>query len=368
MHHLCLVSDQPMPNFLPVLSEELKPGSVTLAVSPQKERQADALRREFESLNIDVRDNLAIADANDIAGIEKTIVDWLDHHEGEDVVLNLTGGTKPMAIAAQEAFRMADKPAFYVDIASDKALFLDVGRPPVQLSNQPTLGQFFRINGTTVASREETMEIPNRRWRELCVTLAGDIKRWAPSLALLNKCAMECEQDDVLNHARPQEASWTPCWDKLVTELYGNELVRGNGPELQFKSEEARAFCGGVWLEHYTFETIRRVIPECRNRAWRNIRIERDGAENELDAAFLSGNTLYIVECKTRNMRRVGVADNAIYKLAILSLRSGLRAKGVLVSANEVRPADKERAKALGIKVFDNLTCLEDSFRVLARR
>lgn len=368
MHHVCLISDQPMPNFLPVLSGELRPDAVTFVVSPQKERQAETLRRELENLNIDVRGNLAIADPNDIPGIESAIIDWLDAHKGEDVVLNLTGGTKPMAIAAQEAFRMADKPAFYIDIASDRAIFLDAGRPPVQLSNQPTLGQFFRINGTTVVSREETMEIPNRKWRELCATLAADMRRWAPSLALLNKCAMECDQDEVLNHARPQEASWTPCWDELVTELYGNELVRGNGPDLQFKSEEARAFCGGIWLEHYTFEAIRRVVPESKNRVWRNIRIERDGGNNELDAAFLFGNTLYIVECKTRNMKRVGVADNAIYKLAVLSLRSGLRAKGILVSANEVRPADKERAKALGIQVFDNLTRLEDAFRILLRR
>ena len=53
------------------------------------------------------------------------------------------------------------------------------------------------------------------------------------------------------------------------------------------------------------------------------------------------------------------IADNAVYKLAQLSSKMGLRAKGVLVSAHDVRRSDKDRARAYNVEVFDWLPDLE---------
>ncbi|MBR1837005.1 MAG: DUF1887 family protein [Kiritimatiellae bacterium] len=365
MHQLLLVSDQPMPNFLPLLSEELKPHAVTLAVSPQMQRKADALKSEVGALGIRTEDDLLLADPSDIAAIENSVCNWLDAHAGEDVALNLTGGTKPMSIAAQEAFRMAGKPAFYVDIRTDRASFVDPGHDPIALSRQPTLGQFFRINGTAVDSREQALSLPNPKWATLAETFAGDIAHWQKPLGCLARLATEAEQERRLECGRPREADGVERWDELLVELYGNELTRTNDGRLAFRSSDARRFCQGQWFEHLVFSRLRsRSFGP--NRLWRNVKLTGTGDEtNELDVAALYRNTLFIVECKARNMTQDGVVDNAVYKLAELAHRSGLRAKGILASARPVRDADKRRANAYGIAVFDNPATLDAQFRRL---
>ena len=87
------------------------------------------------------------------------------------------------------------------------------------------------------------------------------------------------------------------------------------------------------------------------------------GNENELDAVLLHNNTCYVIEDKTKNMSRKGVADDAIYKLAQLSSKMGLRAKGILVSALSVRQADKDRARTYGVEIMDWLPDLKAAFK-----
>jgi hypothetical protein len=327
--------------------------------------KADALRAEFAALGIPVGDDIPIGDPSDIAAITSSFVAWIDAHAGEDIVLNLTGGTKPMSIAAQEAFRMAGKPAFYVDIRTDRASFIEPGRAPVPLVNQPTLGQFFRINGTSVESHETSVALSNAKWSTLAETFAADIVRWQAPLGYLSKLASEAEQDGRLECGRPREADTVDRWDELLEELYGNELTRSLDGKLAFRSSDARAFCQGIWFEHLVFSRLR-ARPFDGKRLWRNVKLLGAGDEsNELDVAALYRNTLYIVECKARNMTRDGVVDAAVYKLAELARRSGLRAKGFLASARPVRDADKRRAAAYDIEVFDNPAMLDAQFRRL---
>jgi hypothetical protein len=66
-------------------------------------------------------------------------------------------------------------------------------------------------------------------------------------------------------------------------------------------------------------------------------------------------------------MKREGIADAAVYKLAQLSSKIGLRAKGILISALSVRSADKERARAYGVEIIDWLPSLENEFKRILR-
>jgi hypothetical protein len=67
-----------------------------------------------------------------------------------------------------------------------------------------------------------------------------------------------------------------------------------------------------------------------------------------------------VIEDKTRNMNREGVADSAVYKLSQLSSQMGIRVKGILVSALGVRSVDKDRARTYGVEVIDWLPDLKN--------
>jgi hypothetical protein len=153
--------------------------------------------------------------------------------------------------------------------------------------------------------------------------------------------------------------------------LHVDELVRykKNGRDEDFCSAEARRFCNGIWLEHYVFEKLKSMGFD-KKHALMNVKIsDARGNFNELDAVVLHNNICYVIEDKTRNMKRDGVADSAVYKLAQLSSKMGLKARGILVSALDVRSVDEERARAYNVDVIDWLPRIEEEFnRIFKKR
>lgn len=370
MNHVLLVSDQPMPNFLPVLNRELKPDKVTLVVSSKMRSRAEWLKTEIAKHQVAILPDIDIGDnTSDIRAIEDALMGWVSANEPlfAESVLNVTGGTKPMAIAAQEVFRMGDRPVFYVDIATDLVMWVNGDNGNVALSNQPNLTQFLGLHGITVTSGDFKSVVENEKWRHFYSEIASDPRKWALPVRALNRLASLAEEDGTRDFAVSASDLALPGWMEMDTMLHDDELVEyvKGGRREAFCSSAARRFCNGVWLEHYVFETLKSFEFDKRH-ALMNVEIrDSKGNRNELDAIILHGNVCYVFEDKTKNMRRGNIADNAVYKLAQLSSTMGLRTRGVLVSALDVRPVDKDRARAYGVEVFDWLPDLRGNLQRL---
>ena len=204
-HHLCLVSDQPMPNYLPIKAQEIKPSKVTLAVTAQKQTQGERLREELTRHGIQV-DLLDLgADAASFDELQNKLLVWVSEHETEDIVLNVTGGTKAMAITAQEVFRMAGKPVFYVDVASDKVWWLDssLNNPnwivKCSISEPITTPTYLSLHGITLETGQQSFENPE--WFAIAEKLAEKAanKMFDGCIELLNSLAAESEKSSSLN-------------------------------------------------------------------------------------------------------------------------------------------------------------------------
>ena len=369
MNQVLLVSDQPMPNFLPVINKETKPDSVTLVVSEKMRRRAEWLKAEIARHQVKVLEDVEIGDdVSDINAIQNVLMDWAGDHEAlfEVSVLNATGGTKPMAIAAQEVFRSEGRPVFYVDIASDRVTWLNREREGLLLSAQPTLNQYLGLNGITIESGDFKSVVENEKWRHFYSEISANPRKWALELKALNGIAFQAEDCGTRIFEVPDDVYALPNWSEMSQMLHADELVRNAGHlKEEFTTSSARRFCNGIWLEHYVFDELKKLGFD-RRRAMMNVRIiDAKGNINELDAIVLHNNTCYVIEDKTRNMQRANVADNAVYKLAQLSSKMGLKAKGILVSALGVRAADKDRARAYNVEVLDWLPEVESNLRRL---
>ena len=369
MNHVLLVSDQPMPNFLPILNAEMKPDSVTLVVSHKMRQRAEWLKSEIKKHQVQVLSDIELGDdVSDINTIQGVLMGWADNNKDlfNQSILNVTGGTKPMAIAAQEAFRMGGRPVFYIDIATDNVTWLNNEKASFVLSNQPTLKQYLGLCGITIESGDFKSEIDNEKWRHFYNEVSRAPQKWASTIRALNKIAKQAEDDKTNNFEVSDDILALPSWSEMSEMLHADELVRykESGLREAFYSEEARRFCNGIWLEHYVFALLKEEFGFDKKRALMNVKIlDAKGNRNELDTIVLHKNTCYIIEDKTKNMSPKGAADMAVYKLAQLSAKMGLRAKGILVSALSVRSVDKERARAYNVDVIDWLPDLENNFR-----
>lgn len=375
-NHVLLVSEQAMPNFMPILNPELKPVSVTLVVSDRMKPNAEWLKQQIHAQQVEVLDDIPIGDnASDVNAIQNVLTDWAVGHEEllEKSTLNVTGGTKPMAIAAQEVFRQFGRPVFYLDIQSDTVSWIgDVKHlpKPIHLEKQPTLKQYFGLLGIEILEGDFKSRLENEKWRTFYEDVVRAIQNYGPALGGLNHLASEAEKSRKLDFSPSESEYKLPKWNDMQELLIEHGLVRThNGVQKKFVSEAARRFCNGIWLEHYVFSSLKElgIKKDC---ALMNVRVHRvDGTgDNEFDAVVLHRNTCYVIECKTRNMQTskksvyVDVADNAVYKVAELSRKLGLRAQGILVSAREVRKEDKDRARNYGVRVFSDLTKLRQDF------
>ena len=381
-HLVLLVSAQPMPNFLPFLNKALKPESVTLVVSEKMKDRAEWLKAEIGKHQVEILPDIEIGNAEtDISAIQNILMKWADEHQElmSESVLNVTGGTKPMAIAAQEVFRMADRPVFYVDVATDEVSWVSGEYERVRLEKSLTVQQVLGLNGFALKSGDFKSEVENEKWRHFCDEMVSPLNDWAGMLGSLNAKATEA----IRNHEKAwnkkarlealtfnHDPNATPKWRELLKVMRAAELISGATASERFVSVAAARFCIGIWLEHCVFSILKRFGFDKKHALMNAVIVDSKGNRNELDSIVVHRGTCYVIEDKTKNMEGKGsgnVADHAVYKLAQVSKSMGLRTEGILVSAQMVRSADKERARAYGVRVIDGLSGLEGRLKQILR-
>ena len=356
--HVCLVSAQATPNLLPLLDPELAPKRVVMLVSEDMRQRAQWLSDVVRPRGIAV-ECLPVADAWDMHGICDLLVDWLDKQadDGSGVVLNVTGGTKPMAMAAQQAFAMAGLPVFYVHHEKDELQWLTPRLPAKRLSGAVRLEAFLHAHGWSVLQRPQHQRLPTALrmlTRELVLQAGG----FEQGLGRLNWYAHQCEVNQSLSVEVDARDLALASFASLLDKFAAAGALQLDGCTLRFPDEQTRFFCNGGWLEDHVAEVvqdlrtaagIQDVAVNLKVRTLDN-RLRGDAGSNELDVVFLARHRLHIVECKTRSFRERNSAAEAVYKLDSLTALGGLNTRGMLVSYRRLTDGDRQRAADLKIR------------------
>ncbi|MFA5631699.1 MAG: DUF1887 family CARF protein [Porticoccaceae bacterium] len=356
--HFCMVSQQAAPNLLPLLDNDMKPEKVVLLVTPQMQHQANYLEQVIKPRGIKVVQHpLDIVD--DFDAMEHQLMALVENEPADEIALNVTGGTKWMAIAAQEVFRMNGSAVFYVKVEDDKVLFLNGDPSSHDLSQRIDLKSYIQAYGYEFRGESQIAGLP-QNLRELCERLVLKVDEWQGAIGQLNLLASEAERKHTLSlelktvvkHADPQLVV-------LLDECAEAGLLRGRvTAQIQFVDEQARNWANGGWLESYVNSKLNELKGEgvIQDSPRLNQHIHRIGAtsHNEVDVCFMARNRLHLIECKTKRMAGKGTAEAAtdtVYKLDSISDLGGLSTKSMLVSYRPLNPADQQRAKDLRIKV-----------------
>lgn len=153
---VCLLSGQPMPNLLPV--HHFRPAQVVMVETDamKTKKTADnfleALRLgglNYASLDKHLKYPLGNqASFLDCADLFQRIIQELQV-KGNDVIVNLTGGTKVMSIAAYEVFRIWGARFVYIDANTPDQLREFPQGPQTTLEHKPTCAEFLSAYGFT---------------------------------------------------------------------------------------------------------------------------------------------------------------------------------------------------------------------------
>lgn len=363
--HLCLVSSQATPNLIPIIGEETRPIRVVLAVSKNMGQQADWLEKVMQIKGVKI-ERLEIPDPYDFDRCWDIISDWLVNQK-VNVALNVTGGTKIMAIAAQDVFRTEKKIIFYVNIQDDSILRLDRNEKPIFLPAKIGLKEYLESHGFTLKDKvKPPITIKQRNFFKDFIKEAKRLKSVMGSLNYLSMQAKEtlsCSLEDKIDSNEKLQ--------ELIKIFATGGYLSLEKSKLVFPDEESRKFVNGGWLEFLVFQTLADLKPKLQLSDYA-MGLQITGANhetsNELDGAFLHGNTLHIIECKTANLMKETLDNmqtkgtDTLYKLNSLRELGGIRTKVLLVDYQGLNLADKERANQMKIKVIsvDKLLNLEN--------
>lgn len=109
---ICLIGEQPIPNLLPIL--HYRPNCVLLVHSQRTLRVAENLAAVVKSQQPQTRvAQCSVADAYDVADILDRVEQELNAQSATKLLINLTGGTKPMMLASFELALSRKAASFY---------------------------------------------------------------------------------------------------------------------------------------------------------------------------------------------------------------------------------------------------------------
>lgn len=362
--HVLLVSAQAAPNLLPTLDPAIKPERVVLLISAKMRRQGIALSSVLRESGITVR-QVELPNEHDLAQIEEIILGIASEYPAQEIAFNLTGGTKLMALAAQNVTNTAGCRSFYVDVDTDEVIWLDRSGNNQKLTSSLRLRHYLQSYGFNISAKQHPANPPS--YQALQATLVRNARSFDRTLGELNYIAQTAEDRNTLQLRLDDRQLDSRSLEALIRHFEEAGALTLNSDKLEFADEAARFFCKGGWLEHYVFQTLNAMQArlDIRDKASNLVVEDPDGVRNELDVAFMTRNRLFVIECKTARMDRAGStkANDTLFKLSENCRRvGGLGSRGMLTSFRKLNEPELKLAKALSLQVVcaDQLARLDE--------
>lgn len=360
--HVCLVSDQTIPNILTI--EQFKPDELLL-VSTQKMEDKGKSGHVLDCLaarGLDYRSRHQIVTVaeDSLLDCHRKLEGWVQGREESDFVVNLTCGTKIMSIAAYEFFKDYGCRMIYIPIPRNEYTVPFPKRgahQAVALPQRLSVTEYLAACGLTPLNAHHLpgMAREARQRRELAHWIVAHYGKLKNLLVWLGGALRE-HRDDREFFLKGSFAGATGEERELFLRM--GFSVSGADLEKHLPKSEIQ-FLTGAWLEEYCFNKVSDYLGQGIDDVVIAIKIKNPkGADNEFDVLFTKDNALYTVECKSLDQHEDKKTE-ALYKVAALQKDFGLRVGSFLVSTSayvlkngRVRPSIAARAEHLNTEVI----------------
>ncbi len=354
--HLCIATGQNAANLIPV--KQLKAAEVWILETPAMKAVhsgADlktALARYVKQIR-----QVDFDDATPLA-IKASALRLADRSlDGRDVIFHVTGGTKLMVLAIHDQLKLLNSGSgrfrvLYADTQHQMLDWLDDTPAQVAMQDVLTLQDLLLVRGYRTTNDTRHAQAQQRATGRAKVTSemgdkAGLHGGFFSALATVANRAAD-------GGRLRQTFDFTPGGQhaKLLALAARNGLIEWTtgDPSLAFADVQVAKYFAGDWPEEYVFLKMTGMFPPGQFALNAKVIQARTKTENEIDAMVVHKNRALIVECKTSRQIK---AQDAIYKLSqIVRQVGGLMAKGLYVSAQQVKEPDRRRAEEYGVDVL----------------
>jgi len=347
---VCLISGQHVPNLLSIRSENPVPDRLVLIVTPlMKARDKhNQLLNALAAGGLDYRTRHDIRDLSKEDSISEThdlLKSIYKEHLKDELVVNLTGGTKPMCIGAYEFSREKNLRTLYVPEGNQREAIDLLRGSTVALKHQLSIAEFLEGYGFSVQNPGD-LERSRERAENLfdlsaLLTANSEDHGLRGMLGTIQRLMQEKRDSDRKGWNREGLILTEDSNVHLENETLRSRIAEGLGLEtrgsifLGSLEKHKVEFLAGKWLEVFVWGMLKPFLED--ERIWdlnQGVRVglahsstDRrifPGEDNDLDVAFMMNQSLCIVECKTGGQEHDPAGKDVLYKIE--AIKSGLRA------------------------------------------
>ncbi len=358
-----IVSDHTIPNILAI--DQFKPDFLLFISTAEMENKnkTQAILNTLHKLGLDYRDKYrtGIVKEDSLLDCERKIDEIVEGMEDYKFIVNLTGGTKIMSIAAYEYFKDFDSKMIYIPFPKNEFITPFPKRAPgkpTPLNTRLKVIEYLTAYGLRVTNEKKLINYKNEslsrrqltKWiamnyeklKNLLIWFSGNLRKYRDDRKHLLKGKFEGANR--IENELLKKMSF-----EYKKDIISKELTRS----------EIRFLTGG-WLEEYCFNELNELHAEgLVNDLVLGLKLKsRDGTNNEFDVMFTKDNSLYFIECKSLDQ----VEDRKteiLYKIGALQKEFGLKIKSFLVTTStaifkngDIRPSLKARAEQFRTKII----------------
>lgn len=253
---------------------------------------------------------------NALSDIENELLK-IEERKGYEYIVNITGGTKLMSIAALNYFdEFKNVKIFYVPIEGEcfRQIFPRIENPETKFKIKISIYEYLTSYGLEI------------------ITKSNEIRNFEISRILMRKLI-----------------NGNSCVKEIPTLRYATK----------HENPEDRTYFMGKWFEEYIYQTIKNKLSLNNSEIATSVKIKKGNSENEFDVLFIYKNQIYVIECKAyysaRNVKFK--LQEAMYKLGALDDDFGLQAHSFLITTFDIKNYKPQwdntlnnRAKSLDVR------------------
>lgn len=383
--HINLTSQQLIPNVIPVMSQLQDVTQVYLVVAGRTYRDsAEHLSNFYKKKGIANVDLFYCEDANDFRTLKKQARMLFDtiktRYPDDHIVLNATGGTKPMSIAFSTVFDDVQQKSIpiYTDSINKRVVVLNDNEyfDDLPYSDVFNIEDYFYLNRFEVITSSGIGR--SSVWDRQNVTKEiMQIARHNPqAISFMNGLVAKTDFTNHDNSYGLVELSKAPpkVYVDFLEQVEKHGLIKVMGTTIQFSSPEAARYLGGGWFEELIYLAAQDAgISEVRlNIVGAFITRESEKKVfNEFDVVLLQNNQMMIIEAKTTNWsnKQAPGQATAVKLDSLTQLYGGSFGKGILATLFplteniETRISALRNVSILHVRDFESLVDMLSSWK-----
>ena len=297
-----IVSEQTIPNYL-FIKEFYSQVDKFIFISTEKMEQQNKTNLLCEAAQIDKKQRIKTLIADDILFKNFEKLEKLNLQPNDTYLINLTGGTKMMAISVWQFFhKFQNTRFFYVPLGKNiyNVMFEDKPAQMFYFTQKITCEEYLKIYGIRIEKSENLFT--------------------------------EQQVLDIFNDVKEENYN--------LDKFPNNKLKK-------FSIEHLNKQIYTKWFEEYVYYLIKRELNLSDQQILTGIKLYEINEEknnefyhndNEIDLFFIYNNNPFIIECKFiigKEKINLQSIQNIVYKLAAVNKRFGISARATLFTLSD---------------------------------